>query len=198
WRPLTFEGKAPNRFAGTAEGALTIEGDASVSFLFAGVPPSLGARAEALRWAWKAEAAVPPTDLAAKGGDDRTLALYVAFAWDPAQATLSELLRRPVVEMLQGPDAPGRILAYTWGGSRPPGSRFASPYAGGSSQIVILRDAATETGRWHAETVSPRADYRAAFGEEAPAITQIAIVSDGDDTGTAVRAAVRDICLGNR
>ncbi|MCP1335945.1 DUF3047 domain-containing protein [Futiania mangrovi] len=196
WETLTFDGKRPNRFAGTPEGTLEVAGDGTVSFLFAPVPADAGANAQVLRWSWRAEAAAPPTDLAAKGGDDRTLALYVAFAWDPGAATFGEMLRRPLVEMLQGPDAPGRILAYTWGGTQPRGARFESPYAAGSSEVVVLRTASAETGRWHSEEVAPQADYVRAFGGSAPPVTQIAVVSDSDDTGSEVRAAVKDVCLG--
>ena len=43
------------------------------------------ARAENARWRWRKTHGVGPTDLTRKGGDDRVLAVYFAFA-DPEHA----------------------------------------------------------------------------------------------------------------
>ena len=190
WRQLTFPPRPANAYRAGDDGAIEVTGEASVSMLFRPLDAD-PAETPILTWRWRVDAGVPPTDLARRGGDDRSLAVFVGFAWDPDSAGLMERLRRPFVEQAAGPAAPGRTLSFVWGGDRPAGARFASPYGSGSGHVVVLRGGDAPTGGgWQAERVDVAAAYRAAFGSEPTGITWIADSADGDDTGTTVRAAV--------
>ena len=54
--------------------------------------------------------------------------------------------------------------------------------------MIVVRSGTADAQRWMTETRDLRADYRAAFGEEAPAVVALAIASDTDTDNTAGRA----------
>ena len=196
WEPLDFDGRAQNTFEGTSEGVLVVESRGGASMLFHRLPQG-GSASDALAWRWRVESTMAATDLTRKGADDRPLALYLSFPYDPATATLAERMTRPLVELRQGRDAPGRVLAYTWGGTEPRGAVLESPYLGSSGAIVVLRSGDAPTGVWFDEEVDPQDDYRRVFGA-APAgpPLQIAVGADSDDTAGESLAYVADIRFG--
>jgi hypothetical protein len=195
WEPLPFEGRTENRFDGGRDGVLAVESRGGASMLFR----RLEAAPEGpftLSWRWRVERTMGPTDLTQKGADDRPAALYVSYPYDPATATVSERLSRPFVELAKGGDAPGRVLAYTWGGSEPRGAVLRSPYMGAAGAIVVLRSGEGPLGVWLEERVRPDLDYLRAFG--APPVgppLQLAVGADSDDTASWSLAYIADIRL---
>lgn len=195
WQQLAFPPRPANVWRAGDGGSVEVTSEAGVSMLYRPVEAD-PALTPILSWRWRVDEGVPPTDLASRGGDDRSLAVFVGFAWDPDGATLWERMRRPFVEGAAGPAAPGRTLSFVWGGSSPAGTGFASPHAGASGWIVVLRNGAAPTGDgWHRERVDVAAAYRAAFGAEPPRVTWLAVSADGDDTGSRVRGAVADFAF---
>ena len=138
---------------------------------------------------------MPPTDLTRKGEDDTAITLYVGFPWDPDRASFTERLARPLVEAYAGEEAPGRVLAYVFGGAHERGEVVASPHLGSAGFMRVLRPADSPTGEWFEERVDLLADYREAFGEDPPDPVQIAISADTDDTRSTSRGIVADIAF---
>jgi hypothetical protein len=151
-----------------------------------------------LTWRWRVDEPVPPTDLTEKGEDDTAITLYVGFPWNPGEASFMERLKRPLVEAYAGEDAPGRVLAYVFGGKQPRGTAVDSPHLGDAGAMRVLRPAQSPTGEWFEERVDLAKDYRAAFGEDLPAPMQIAISADTDDTGSTSRGFVKDLAFVGR
>jgi len=191
WERLDFDDIAPNTWS-EESGAVIGASQASASMLYTGVPATT---APVLTWRWRVDSAVPATDLTRKGGDDRSFALTVGFAYDPADASLGERMKRVVVENIAGADAPGRILDFVWGGNQPVGTRIESPYSGSSGQMIITRTNADATGEWHTERVDLAALYRNAWGSAPPPVTRIALFLDTDDTAGTAQARIADICF---
>ena len=79
WNTYTPRGKEPARFSIDTDGALRIQADQAVAFLYRPVPKE-AARATALSWQWQVEKDFPPTDLSKPGFDDRPLAVHVFFS----------------------------------------------------------------------------------------------------------------------
>lgn len=192
WREMTFRDKPGNLYRRDADGAVVIESRASVSVAWRDLSADL-ARTPILRWRWRVERAVPPTDLARKGGDDRSLALYVAFAWEPERATLLERSVRAVLGSLAGQELPGRLLTYVWGGDGRTNGWFDNPYLPTGAKLRVLRDGGAPLGVWLEERIDVRADFRAAFGEEPPLVERIGIGADSDNTASEARGAIRDL-----
>jgi hypothetical protein len=197
WRELEVKGKPGNRFLGHPDGSIEVISSSSVSRLYRPIEVDLDAT-PVLRWRWRVDEPVPPTDLTQKGEDDTALTIYVGFPWDPGEASFTERLTRPLVEAFAGEDAPGRVLAYVFGGEQSRGEVVASPHLRSAGAMRVLRPADTTTGEWFEERVDLVEDYREAFGEDPPDPTQIAISADTDDTGSTSRGFVKDLAFVGR
>lgn len=192
WTKTPFKGRADNRLT-CSDGALRIRSKKSIS-LHAIRPPQKVAQAGRLSWSWRVPRPAGPSDLTRKGADDRAIAVMVAFRYDPKRASFKERMMRPFVEAKQGPNAPGRVLAYTWVEGRKGASdrELRSPFGGAAHRIIPLP---RKAGRWRRETVNIAADHRRAFGDAAYSIAYVAIASDTDDLGGMSDAMIRNLRL---
>ena len=186
WKLLELPDKVPARFALLPDGSIEVASAGSVAFLYREAAGGLNAR-----WRWRVDKAGPASDPAAKGRDDRPLAVHI---WFPDEAVRSGL-RGLLAEMLGYPSY-GRVLTYMWAAGEAKGRRFASPYFNpGQGAVVVLRDSSDGLGEWHDETVNIAADYRAAFGAEPVAPSYVALSADSDDLGGMTLGRVADLDL---
>jgi hypothetical protein len=190
WRELEVSGKKANRFVGQPDGSIEVISSSSVSRLYRPIEVDLDATPE-LTWQWRVDEPVPPTDLTRKGEDDTALTIYVGFPWDPDRASFTERLKRPLVEAIAGEDAPGRVLAYVFGGKQRRGEVAASPHLGSAGFMRVLRPADSPTGEWFEERVDLAKDYRQGFGENPSNPVQLAISADTDNTSSSSRGFVK-------
>ena len=192
WEHITFDDKHPNRFASCGDGCVEVRTDDSVSMIgkeFATDP----LKKPVLSWEWRIENRVAVSDLSVKGEDDRAVALYVTFPYDPETATFFEKMMRPLVEMARGVNAPSRALSYVWGGFGNTGDMIESPFFGAVNAMIICRNAEAPVGEWLSEKFDVIADHKRAFGSIPVKVAHILIAADSDDTGGMNRASVRKI-----
>jgi hypothetical protein len=62
--------------------------------------------------------------------------------------------------------------------------------------MIVLQSGPRRVGQWVSESRDVAADFRAAFGFEAPAVTGVAIGNDTDNTHERVTTWYGDISLG--
>jgi len=86
-----------------------------------------------------------------------------------------------------------KVLNYVWSNSQPVGTRWTSPMAGINTQMIAVDSGDTNAGQWQVHSRDIRADWLAAFGEEIERIDAVAIMTDTDNTGTALQAWYADI-----
>jgi len=124
-------------------------------------------------WRWRTNASLTRNERERqKKGDDYVARIFLTFGGDPF--------------------TPGtRALAYVWAGREPVGSVFENPYIS-DVMTIVLRSGNEDAGMWVLEERDYVADYAAAFGEPAPALTAIAILVDSDDTGATAVARFDD------
>ena len=190
WNTYTPRGKTPAQFSIGDDGALRIEAEQAVAFLYREVPKD-GAQATSLSWLWRVDEDFPPTDLSQPGADDRPLAVHVFFL--DQDAGLLKRLTGSFGRFLQLP-VYGRAITYVWGGSYEPGAMVANPFMPeGDGVLVIGQASLTEHDDWVRQTVNIAADFEAAFGTTPSRILGIAISSDTDDTGAVSVSRIRDI-----
>ena len=192
WRELPNPNKTENTYALGPEGAIEVVSRDSVSTLYRPVEVDIRER-PVLSWRWRVDEPAPATDLAAKGEDDCSLAVYVGFPYQAEDASLVESMKRSMVESVAGEDAPGRVLRYVFCGRHERGEVVPSPHLGEAGFMRVLRPTESPTGQWFTEQVDVAADYREAFGEEPPNPTHIAIQADTDNTRSSSRAYVADL-----
>lgn len=192
WEEITFDGKRPNHFATCGVDCVEIKTDSSVSMI--GRPVSIDlSRLPVLTWEWKVGTQIAVSDLTVKGEDDRAVALYVTFPYNPETATFKERLLRPVIELVRGQDAPSRMVSYVWGGFGKPGEMIESPFFGGVNVMIICRNETDPVGNWVKERFNVVADHERAFGFSPSEVAHVLVSADSDDTGTRTHAFVRNI-----
>ncbi|WP_158287599.1 DUF3047 domain-containing protein [Falsiroseomonas bella] len=199
WRKVQWHGIRPAEFAATADGGVRLSAHGQASLI---ARPLQGAPA-CLSWRWRVDSGPPPTDLTRRGGDDRAVAVAVGFAGFGPQAGFTVRAQHAAAQMASGQSQlPRSVLMYVWGGTGQegrtgPGGFFASPWSQGLSMMRVVRPAQAPRGQWVEERVDLGADWRAAFGgDQVPAVMEVMISTDSDDTGARVEAQVRDVRLG--
>ena len=125
-----------------------------------------------LAWRWKVEKVLAAGDAHSKAGDDYPARLYVVFPGWLFPWTKS--------------------LSYIWANKLPKGSIVPNPFTG-HAMMIAVESGAAKAGRWVEERRNIVEDYRRAFGGEPPEVGAIALMTDTDNTGSAVRAWYDDI-----
>lgn len=192
WEEVLFDDKTPNRFSSCGQGCIKVDTEHSVSMIGRKINIDLSAT-PILNWEWRVEKPLKASDLTARGKDDRAIALYVAFPYDPKHASFTEKLLRPMVELKLGRSAPGRVISYVWAGYGVPTEVIDSPFFGAAGAIIICRNLSDKTGEWLSERVDISADYQRIFGLTPAIANYIFIAGDGDDTQAVNQALLRGI-----
>ncbi len=196
WDEITFDDKPSNRFLlgesqrPDLQGGVRVLSDNTVSIAFFNVRANLN-ETPILNWQWRVDTPIIDTDLTKKGGDDRSMVIYVAFPYQPESANFAEKIKRKAIEALKGKDTPGRVLTYVWGGGAAKGDRVENPYTEKYGALVYLRTPSDSQGVWLQEQVNLKADFIQAFGYEPASPVYIGIGADSDDTRAKVDASAR-------
>ncbi|MEZ4600113.1 MAG: DUF3047 domain-containing protein [Syntrophotaleaceae bacterium] len=125
-----------------------------------------------LCWRWKVDNIVAKGDARKKEGDDYAARLYVIFPHWFFPKT--------------------RTINYIWGNKLPPGAVVPNPFTS-NAMMVAVESGKENIGQWRSECRNVSADYRAAFGDDAPPAGAVAIMTDTDNTGGAAAAWYDDI-----
>ncbi len=197
WEEIRFEGKTPNIFTSCGDGCVQIVTNMSVSMIVRPIDIDLE-HAPILSWEWRIEKETTFSDLSIKGKDDRAVALYVAFPYNPNHSSFAESLLRPFVELKRGRNAPGRVISYVWSGYGNRNQIIQSPYLSPGGAIMILRNQLAKSGKWIRERVDVASDYQRIFGMKPDMANYILISSDSDDTQTSNQASIRSIEFSRR
>ncbi|MDZ7666475.1 MAG: DUF3047 domain-containing protein [Desulfotignum sp.] len=147
-----------------------------------------------IQWHWKIDHVLEKGDAGTRQGDDYAARIYVAFAFDPDQATWWERARHKSAAVLSGKEVPGSALNYIWANKAPKNSILTNPYIS-ESMMVAVQSGNTHAGRWITEQRNIVDDYRQAFGRTPPEIIGIGIMTDTDDTGEETTGYYGDILL---
>jgi hypothetical protein len=185
WKEQRFSLFSSNDF-GLFGDALKVGSDGTVSLVWTKLASDFR-NARMASWNWQVNEGVPPTDLTAKGGDDRNLSLYFIFLPEEVAETARG---GDVMDLLDRPDV--RILMYVWGGNHPQGAILPTPYLGERGRTIVRQPAGTGST---SDTVDLGKDHLAAFGEAAKSLVGLAVSADSDDTGTHIDATISRLRL---
>jgi hypothetical protein len=186
WRALTFRALKPVTFTAAGASQLDIVADKAASVIWREMPESAWT-ARGANWRWRVQSGPPATDLAAKGRDDRAIALYLVFARDEAAARAAKGATSLTSAMWW---SSGSALVYVYGGAGARGQVVPSPHMGASGKLIIRQPGGGQTGSWLPESADLAADFRLAFGREPGPLVGVAISSDSDDTGVRTVASI--------
>lgn len=150
-----------------------------------------------MNWRWKADNVISGGNISRKGGDDYPARIYVTFDYDPSDLSFGDRVKYRALRALGYDNIPVRALSYVWA-NRSSETRIVPNAFTDWVQMVPVESGAANVGTWQTERRDIVADYRAAFGEEPPAISGIAIMTDADNTGGSATAYFGDIRLSSR
>lgn len=178
---------------GRARTVLRIDSDAAASTLAHPLAVDPAGRPW-LSWRWKVSAPVAGSDFRRKEGDDYAARVYVLFDYPVERLSFGERAAIALARVLHGAELPTAALAYVWGTAQAAGAIGPNPYTD-RVRMVVVNSGPARAGQWVGVRRNVAEDFRAAFGEEAPPITGIAVAADTDNTGEAVTAWFADLRL---
>jgi hypothetical protein len=200
WAVQTFPRIANHtRYALVRDGDAVVvraEADASASGLAFRVPVPAN-EAPVLRWRWKVERLPQGADTATKSGDDAPARVYVTFRHDPSRLGPVDRLLYEVARAIYGEAPPHASLMYVWDAAGPAGRSFPNPFTP-RVRTIVVEGGSARLGQWLDYRRDILADYRAAFGEDPPPISGVAIMTDADNTGDRASAWYGDVALGRK
>ena len=193
WEQMTFRRIPPTQYAAAGRDELVIDARASSSLIHRPLPETAFDMRRA-SWRWRVDEGVPATDLSQRGGDDRAIAIYFAFAPERARTRAAAgrtSLRRLLIS------GSGHILVYVWGGGgRPRCYRAQSLYARSwclshPASGVFGDGANGRANRWILA-----GDHQRAFGQPPGILVGLAVASDSDDVDGVNQARIADLTIG--
>jgi hypothetical protein len=147
-----------------------------------------------LQWRWKVPQLIAGADNARRSAEDAPVRVVLSFAGDTSALSLEDRAFYDRIRALTGYDLPYATLMYIWENRAPAGTIIPNPHTA-RIQMVVAESGAARTGSWKLEMQNVYEDYRRAFGEEPGRIQAIAIMTDTDNTGSAVEAYYGDIAF---
>lgn len=192
WQVLTLPNVPATRFNRVKEGDATVlraEADGAAATLVSRF------RADAnttLAWRWKVDRTVAGADLTRKDADDFAARVYVFFDVPTEALPLATRIKYFAVKLFYKVDLPTAALCYVWDNKHAVGHSTWSAYTD-RVRVIVLRSG--ETNGWQQESRNLAADFKTAFGTDAPAVTGIALGSDTDQTRESVVAHFGDVTL---
>ncbi len=145
-----------------------------------------------LRWRWKITKLVEQADLHTKAGDDFPARLYVMFDYPLEKLSFFDRSKLRLARALFDPDLPAATLCYVWDNKAAAGTVVSSAYTD-RVKLVVVESGAARVRQWVDVERNIASDFRRAFGEDAPLISGIAIVTDTDNTGGNATSFYGDI-----
>ncbi len=203
FRVITVPKLASNQFSLVSdEGRTVLRVDSNKSAGSLGLPLKASAASTAslrnstalLEWRWKISRVLESADMSTKAGDDFAARVYVFFDVPMDALSFADRTKLRLARMMAGPDVPTAALCYVWDNSHPVGRAQWSPYSN-RARIIVLQSGAGQAGSWTTQSRDVDADFREAFGFDAPAVTGVAIGNDTDNTGERVTTWFGDVTL---
>lgn len=124
-----------------------------------------------LHWRWRINATAPAQlDEQSKTGDDYAARVYV--------------VRSGGLMFWRA-----KTINYVWSANQPRDSRWSNAYAGDNARMWALDSGNLLADQWQWHSRDVQQDWQVAFGETIRELDGIAIMTDGDDSGSQLSAA---------
>lgn len=145
-----------------------------------------------LEWRWKIAHLLRKSNIATKSGDDFPARFYVLFDYDIARLPFATRAKIRIARALFGEDIPLAALCYVWDGKSVKEVSAWSPYTD-RVRVIVAESGEAHLNQWVTVRRNIVDDFRAAFGEDPPSVTGVAVATDTDNTGESVTAFYGDI-----
>ena len=200
FRVITLPKIAHNKFSLVAdEGRTVLRVDSDNSAGSLGIPLTAPPRTAAagdgnarLEWRWKVDRVLDGAEMEHKLGDDYAARVYVFFDVPLESLSFIDRSKIRIARLVAGADVPTAALCYVWDNKHRIGFTAWSPYTS-RLRMIVLQSGPARVGRWMTESRDVAADFREAFGFEAPAVSSVAVGNDTDNTDDHVTTWYGDV-----
>ncbi len=195
FRVVAYPNVKPNQFALVLDdGKTVLKVTSSNSAGSMAVPVAmLGPQSSTtLQWRWKVDRLLEKADMDEKLHDDHPARLYVFFDVPLASLSFSDRTKIKLARSISGVDVPTAALIYVWDNKHRVGYTAQSPFTRQLRKIVLQSGPST-VGQWQVEARDVAADFKEAFGFDAPAILGISVGNDTDNTDDRVTTWFGDV-----
>jgi hypothetical protein len=178
WVERRFAGETKYNLQSEARGlALHARSAATASGLYRETMVDL-AVSPMLHWSWRIDEPIAGPSERSRAGDDYAARVYVVFTHGPMPWQM-------------------RAINYVWSSRERVGNTWPNAFTS-KAWMVAVRSGSVDAGRWQHESRDVLADYRRVFGEDPPAVSAVAIMTDTDNTGLTADAWYGDIWFAGR
>jgi len=147
-----------------------------------------------LQWRWKVPQLIAGANNARRNAEDAPVRVVLSFEGDIESLPLEDRMFYDRIRAVTGYQLPYATLMYIWENQAERGTIIPNPHTS-RIQMIVAESGADRTGTWKLEQQNVYEDYKRAFGSEPGRIKAIAIMTDTDNTGTAVEAYYGDIAF---
>lgn len=195
WKPLGVSNSTPRtRYSLVSDVGVTVmkaEANASASGLSRNVRVNLAEYPE-IKWRWKISNVLKGSNINTKEGDDYPARVYVMFDYPLEKLSFSDRTKLRMARALHDPNLPAATICYVWDTKAPAGTVVPSSYTN-LMRMIVVESGGARVNRWLEVERDVAADFKTAFGEDAPPVSAVAIATDTDNTGESVTAFFGDI-----
>ena len=194
-RVVAYPNVKLNQFSLVAEDGKTVlkvESNNSAGSVAVPVAQLGGQTSNTLQWRWKIDQILDKADMDEKSSDDHSARLYVFFDVPLESLPFADRTKIKLARSLAGVDVPTAALCYVWDNKHRVGYTAWSPFTQ-RLRKVVLQSGAAGVGQWRSESRDVAADFKEAFGFDAPAVTGISVGNDTDNTDDRVTTWFGDV-----
>ncbi len=139
-----------------------------------------------IAWKWRVDQVFEKSDARTKTGDDYPARLYIAFKYDPDRVGFFTRASFELAKTRSEKDEypPLWALNYIWASNLKENTWVPNAWEE-RSKMIAVQSGKNGTGEWRWEVRNYRKDLKAIVDEEPTPIQFIAVMIDGDGTGSA-------------
>ena len=147
-----------------------------------------------IAWQWRVLRQVDGADVTDRYADDAPVRLLLFFDGDADALPARERMLRETAKLLTGQPVPFATLMYVWDPRAAVGTVVPSSHTQ-QIKMVVAGSGNDRLGQWKQFERDYVADYTRAFGKPPGRLVGIGVLTDTDNTGTAIEAYYGDIAL---
>ncbi len=145
-----------------------------------------------LQWRWKVAQLIDDADNAVASREDSPVRIILNFDGDRAKLSLRDKASSAIAKRISGRELPYAELMYIWSNRAPVGTVIENPHTH-RIEMVVATSGAASVGQWVTVRRNVVDDFRRAFNELPGLLTDVAVLTDTDNTGATVDAWYGDI-----
>jgi len=148
----------------------------------------------AIEFAWWVQSLPVEGDVSNADTEDAAARVLLAFGGDHGRLSPRNQMMFELARALTGEAPPYAMLGYVWDVKAPVGSTVVHPRSDRVRKIIVESGPAG-LRQWRSYRRSVRDDFQRAFGEAPGPLLAVAVMTDGDNTGSTLFTRYRDIRL---